>query len=166
MSGVGAIINTDGTFALGNASTNISYNGSQMSLNGNVVATGNINTNAVTNSDSALGGTVSGNSWTTGTQITFYTSGNPVYISTNGADAFPKYSSGDSDWIVYANFRLVRDSTILIGTNNSASMGYRETLPAGSYTYYLQFAKDDARSGGSGDAVMNYPSIFILETKR
>jgi len=166
MTGSGAKINTDGTFALGNGSTNISYNGSQMSLNGNVVATANINTNAVTNSDSALGGTVSGNSWTTGTQITFYTSGNPVYIATNGADAFPKYNSGDTDWIVYANFRLVRDSTILIGTNNSASMGYRETLTAGSYTYYLQFKKDDARSGGSGDAVMNYPSIFIIETKR
>jgi hypothetical protein len=166
MTGAGAIINTDGTFALGNGSTNISYNGSQMSLNGNVVATANINTNAVTNSNSALGGTVSGNDWTTGTQITFYTSGNPVYIATNGADAFPKYSSGDSDWIVYANFRLVRDSTILIGTNNSASMGYRETLSAGSYTYYLQFKKDDARSGGSGDAVMNYPSIFVIETKR
>jgi hypothetical protein len=166
MSGSGAIINTDGTFALGNSTTNISFNGSQMSLNGNVVATANINANAVTNSDSVLGGTVNGSSWTTGTQITFYTSGNPVYIATNGADAFEKYSSGDTDWIVYANFRLVRDSTILIGTNNSASMGYRETLSAGYYTYYLQFQKDDARSGGFGDAVMKYPSIFIIETKR
>ncbi len=48
MTGSGGILNSNGTFALGNNSTNISYNGSQMTLNGNVVATGNINTNAVT----------------------------------------------------------------------------------------------------------------------
>jgi hypothetical protein len=48
MTGSGGILNSTGTFALGNSSTNISYNGSQMTLNGNVVATGNINTNAVT----------------------------------------------------------------------------------------------------------------------
>jgi hypothetical protein len=49
MTGAGARINSDGTFALGNSSTNITYNGSAMYLNGNVVATGNINANAVTN---------------------------------------------------------------------------------------------------------------------
>jgi hypothetical protein len=51
MTGAGAKINTDGTFALGiggSTNTNISFNGSQMTLNGNVVATGNINLNAVT----------------------------------------------------------------------------------------------------------------------
>jgi hypothetical protein len=53
MSGAGAVINNTGTFALGNSSTNISFNGSQMTLNGNVVATGNINLNAVTSSSFA-----------------------------------------------------------------------------------------------------------------
>jgi len=47
MTGAGAVINNTGTFALGNSSTNISYNGSQMTLNGNVVATGNVNLNAI-----------------------------------------------------------------------------------------------------------------------
>ena len=53
MSGQGGIINSDGTFALGNPvnsttgiGANISYNGTTMTLNGNVVGTGNIQNHA------------------------------------------------------------------------------------------------------------------------
>jgi hypothetical protein len=55
MTGSGGVINSTGTFALGNSSTNISFNGTQMTLNGNVVATGNINSNGVTNNASSAG---------------------------------------------------------------------------------------------------------------
>ncbi len=55
MTGSGGVINSTGTFALGNSSTNISFNGSQMTLNGNVVATGNIVSNGVTNAGSFAG---------------------------------------------------------------------------------------------------------------
>jgi hypothetical protein len=48
MTGSGGVLYSSGQFAFGNSSTNIAFNGSQMTLNGNVVATGNINTNAVT----------------------------------------------------------------------------------------------------------------------
>jgi hypothetical protein len=48
MTGAGGVINSSGTFALGNSTTNISYNGSQMTLNGNVVSTQNINPFGVT----------------------------------------------------------------------------------------------------------------------
>ncbi len=48
MTGSGAKINPSGTFALGNSTTNINYNGTQLTLNGDVVATGNIKINAVT----------------------------------------------------------------------------------------------------------------------
>ena len=47
MTGAGAKINSNGTFALGNTTTNISYNGSQMYLNGNIIGTGNIQSNAI-----------------------------------------------------------------------------------------------------------------------
>jgi hypothetical protein len=52
MSGSGAIINSNGTFALGvggynTSNTNLSFNGTTLTLNGNVVATGNIFNNAV-----------------------------------------------------------------------------------------------------------------------
>ena len=50
MSGNGAVINSTGSFAIGNSTTNISFAGGAgtMYLNGDLVATGNINTNAVT----------------------------------------------------------------------------------------------------------------------
>lgn len=47
MTGSGAVVYAGGTFALGNSSTNVSFNGATMTLNGNVVATGNINLSAV-----------------------------------------------------------------------------------------------------------------------
>jgi hypothetical protein len=42
MTGSGAVINADGTFALGTAAGNITYNGSTLTFNGPVVAAGNI----------------------------------------------------------------------------------------------------------------------------
>jgi hypothetical protein len=48
MTGSGGVINSGGTFALGNTTTNIAYNGSTLYLNGNIIATGNVNTNAIT----------------------------------------------------------------------------------------------------------------------
>jgi len=56
MSGSGAKINNDGTFAIGNSSTNVTYNGSSLYLNGNVVSTNNINANAITAATSVTGG--------------------------------------------------------------------------------------------------------------
>jgi len=46
MTGSGGVLYSTGHFAYGNSTTNISFNGTQMTLNGNVVATKNINLNA------------------------------------------------------------------------------------------------------------------------
>jgi len=46
MTGSGGVLYPSGNFAYGNSTTNISFNGTQMTLNGNVVATKNINANA------------------------------------------------------------------------------------------------------------------------
>lgn len=48
MTGSGAVLNSNGTFAIGNPTANISFNGSTFTFNGNVVKTANINNNAVT----------------------------------------------------------------------------------------------------------------------
>jgi hypothetical protein len=45
-SGSGAVINGNGTFSLGNSSENITFDGSAFYMNGPVVSTGNLNTNA------------------------------------------------------------------------------------------------------------------------
>lgn len=48
MTGTGAVFNTAGTFAVGNSTKNISFNGTTLTVNGDVVATGNIVANAAT----------------------------------------------------------------------------------------------------------------------
>ena len=53
MTGYGGIINSTGTFAFGNATTNITFNGTQLTLNGNVVNTANLAANSVTGSGSS-----------------------------------------------------------------------------------------------------------------
>jgi hypothetical protein len=47
MTGAGGILKSGGNFAFGNATTNISFNGTQLTLNGNVVNTANVVTHAV-----------------------------------------------------------------------------------------------------------------------
>jgi hypothetical protein len=47
MTGSGAVLNSNGTFAIGNSTANISFNGSTFTFNGNVVGTTNIQANAV-----------------------------------------------------------------------------------------------------------------------
>ncbi len=42
MTGAGAVINSNGTFAVGDSSNNITYNGVTINLNGNIVAAGNL----------------------------------------------------------------------------------------------------------------------------
>ena len=49
----GGIINSNGTFAFGNTDTNITFNGTQLTLNGNVVNTANIAPNSITGSGSS-----------------------------------------------------------------------------------------------------------------
>lgn len=48
MTGSGAALNSNGTFALGNSSGNINYDGTTFYIKGNVIATGNINADAIT----------------------------------------------------------------------------------------------------------------------
>jgi hypothetical protein len=49
----GGILNSNGTFAFGNTATNITFNGTQLTLNGNVVNTANIAANSITGSGSS-----------------------------------------------------------------------------------------------------------------
>jgi len=48
MTGSGAVIETDGKFAFGNSSKSVVWDGSALTINGNIIATGNVNNNAIT----------------------------------------------------------------------------------------------------------------------
>ena len=73
MTGAGSVIVTSGNFAFGNSATNISFDGTQMTLNGNVVATGNINTNGVTVSTGTYLATDTLITKVSGTEVTILT---------------------------------------------------------------------------------------------
>jgi hypothetical protein len=121
MTGAGAIINTGGTFALGNSSTNISYDGSQMTLNGNVVATGNLNANAATvTAYTQLNSIVNFTSYATGDALstTINTGGQPVLMiysfyvvwgsgATTGANQFLVEMKIDGVAVKQSNFTSI-----------------------------------------------------------
>jgi hypothetical protein len=115
MTGSGAKIMTDGKFALGNAGTNITFNGSQLTLNGEVVATGNISNNGVTIRKLAPGASL------------------PDYVRTFKGEYSPEVLVPLNNWAP-----LQMDTTAL---NNEVGAidydNYRTLLPAGTYFYEL-----------------------------
>jgi hypothetical protein len=182
MSGTGAKINTDGTFALGNSTTNISYNGTQMSLNGNVVATGNINANAVTVTNSGFTAgliqNTSLNTWQNLQVVYINSTGAPIYISSAGQSHFLLSYVNDQAVSDPPRFRIVRDYVVLVetnpnidGGNTSPQMVYLDQPGPGGYNYILQVSSVPSDPGISYLNVLSYAgaynsSLFLLETKR
>jgi predicted RecA/RadA family phage recombinase len=170
MTGAGAKINTDGTFALGNSSTNIAYNGSAMYLNGNVVATGNINTNAVTLTSSAFTSAsflnTAGSTWQDAQTLSITTSGNQVYIASSGSPVSGSYVDGDNTGSFNPQFRLVRDTTVLMQGGLNPSMSYSDTPSAGTYTYRIQVFSQAPAGSITAYAGLSNRSLFAIETKR
>ena len=64
MTGSGLVAVNDGTFSIGNAAGNITYNGSQTTIYGPLIYTGNIKDNAITNAGDASHGYVYGTAGT------------------------------------------------------------------------------------------------------
>ncbi|CAB5220126.1 Domain of unknown function DUF1983 [uncultured Caudovirales phage] len=173
MTGAGAKINTDGTFALGNSTTNISYNGTQMSLNGNVVATANINNNAVTNTVSAF--TAGFISDTSGTELTaqsagITSTGKSIFISFTSQANGAVVSTGEGTQDVFSPaFRVYRGSTLVYGPVFSGAFSFTDTPAAGTYVYSVKFTRafSDAIFAGSNTAVAcSNRSLILLETKK
>jgi len=156
MTGAGGILNGNGTLALGNASTNISFNGTQMTLNGNVVATDNINNNAVTNTVAAystsylyIDQTNVGTGWTTIQTASINALGKTLVIWGTAqvylGDSVDQPSSGRTGLS-----RILKDSSTVIYTNNygngvdrytvtQAVIGPITDVPtSGSHTYEFQ----------------------------
>lgn len=75
MSGWGAVFNPNGTFAIGNATTNISFNGGAIVLNGQVVASSNVGSSAITTQASGTFAGVGSNVETTASKTSSCTIG-------------------------------------------------------------------------------------------
>lgn len=157
MTGYGGILRSDGTFAFGNPTTNISFNGSQMTLNGNIVGTGNIVDNAIS-TGKILNNAVTSIVSTAGKSISIASSGGTLIIFAyarysvfdNAANLVLKRGGTSLGEIVYIQQNIVEPSGTLIVT---------EQLPAGTYTYRIVDVADR-------DPTVIAASITIIEYKR
>jgi len=160
MTGAGAVINSTGNFAFGNSSTNISFNGSQMTLNGNVVATGNINLNAVTRT---VGATYTGNSaGGAGGQMSFAiaSTGGRILILAGGT-VLDSTQSTTLQLRRHAGAGISATPTILLtataDTGSFTFPPYYDEPAAGTYTYEIY------KTAGPG---MGPRTIVLTEFKR
>jgi hypothetical protein len=170
MTGSGGVLYADGRFAFGNSSTNIAFNGSQMTLNGNVVLTANIAANAVTNTVAAYtAGRVyanSSSSWVTVQTATITSTGGVIYIASSGRGYDGLWISDTGDTNIPPLFRIYSGGVSLI-ESDVASMSYSITPAASTYTIELQI-KDSATGTGSLSyySSVSNRSLFVMELKR
>jgi hypothetical protein len=121
MTGTGGVINQDGTWAMGNASKNITFDGSMVVVNGDLIATGNIVAGAIT---AVLPNDVAG----------------PVGIANNTSIAYPTGTSvATVAYGPYAdNCKLI--ITAIFNAKSSATYQFGFWLSDGNGHYSPQYA--------------------------
>jgi hypothetical protein len=156
MTGSGGIIYSDGNFALGNSTTNISFNGAQMTLNGSVVATQNINPDAVSitaaNSAVASGANVT---------LNLIAGDKVIILSTLGISAFYFPTNNPATYtrnaILAVNGSTLRSLTyyalspdLISWTYPTATINEEFTaLTSNSYNFSLTFSGGGTTTGGT-----------------
>jgi len=169
MTGSGGVLYSSGNFAFGNNTTNIAFNGSQMTLNGNVVATGNINANAVSNNATAYSTgnvVIAVGSYTTIQQVTI--------TLTSAASVIIQASCIGNPVVTPTVFgRILRDSTVIQSTSASFYMSdgfggggpplafmFSESVAAGTYTYYFELNATNSSSRNVTNRFMVVQGIY------
>jgi hypothetical protein len=169
MTGAGGVLYNGGNFAFGNATTNISFNGTQMTLNGNVVNTANLASNSVTLADSAFTAASFLNTdaatWQDAQTISIITTGSRVYVAAAGLPLSGSALDVTDTIDIIPKFRIVRGTTELMQGGTLAAMSYSDTPTAGTYTYRLQVRSDFPGSPIAYAGVSNR-SLFVMELKR
>jgi hypothetical protein len=183
MTGSGAKLNSNGTFALGiggpgTSNTNISFNGNTLTLNGNVVATGNINLNAVSNTliDSFNGIKYllvsHGNTWQPVANVSAYitNTGGTLLITCTGDRVVGIYGDENGTYAYAPAFRLVRNGVVLYhkpGGEPNINFADKNLAP-GNYNYEFQMQNPgfDANYQLTTLAGINFPLLNVTELKR
>ena len=180
MTGSGAIINSGGTFALGNTTNNISFNGSNITLNGDVIATGNLKTNSVTNTlIDSFNGVKSllnshGRTWQPVANVSAYiaNTGSTLLISCTGQSVDGLVLGNESDAYVYPPaFRLVRNGVVVYHKPvGEPIMNIADKdLPIGNYNYVFEMQNPTHDSIYFGAVILtgiNFPLLNVTELKR
>jgi len=147
MTGSGTHLYSNGRFVLGNATTNISFDNTNLSINGSLIGTANVVANAITTSN----GSTSGSS---GANVTVsLTAGDRVYLSGYSSTSYPTGSfvliSRDTSLSVSG---AASGTLVTVGTNYGADaatgIGYAGATPVsvvytapstGSYTFTVTY---------------------------
>jgi len=148
MTGTGATFNpsgASGTFALGNSSTNISFDGSTLYLNGSVVATSSIQGNAVT---VPLSSYASGNGATVTVLITADMSSAQSVPVTLIAFVEQNYTESEKRYLyLYRNGTLIKTTTQDTGFfYENVSLYYIDFPGTGTFTYSIGIANSSSQS--------------------
>jgi hypothetical protein len=175
MTGAGSVIVDTGNFAFGNSTTNISFDGTQMTLNGNVVATGNINSNAVTVNAFAQNNTTyvfypASQPDTDLATATINTDNNPLMINVGCRSVY--FGSGASTWSLQVLVNGTVYRTLVVNSNFFwSTIVYLASPGTGSLTITLRIA---SISMATGEVLYMYPTtstnqgqyFYTLGTKR
>jgi hypothetical protein len=97
--------------------------------------------------------------------ITITTNGSQVYVTTSGSPVYGLYFDGENYFNLIPQFRLVRDSTVLMLGGVNPAMSYSESPTSGTYTYRLQVFTEPYSSVVAYAGISNR-SLFAIETKR
>jgi hypothetical protein len=164
MTGSGGIIYSNGNFALGNSTTNISFDGTQMTLNGSVVATQNISPNAVTVpvSTSGVATTPNNNQYTSiATAFIDVPSGTDVICLATAT--IPEGSFLFFEFAFYTRILAPNGSVVAVagGLGNFPTVSGLATQ-AGTYTLQTRFD----RQGAAGGAWTTTYNMSLLGSKR
>jgi len=175
MTGSGGVLYSSGNFAFGNSTTNISFNGSQMTLNGSVVATGNVATNAITSAVGAQNNTSVTATGVIGTEASILTAslntgGFPLYLSYS---VYTLYSIDVSSYAVvnlYIN-GVQQPMALCIGgyylnpgeqQYNNTRAYYVTSPPSGSFTIELKVQV----GGTTSSAIADRTTLYAIGLKR
>jgi len=145
MTGSGAVIDNNGTFAFGNSSKSVVWDGTTLTVNGDVVATGNLQANAVTGfglyndtsnkvSSAAIG---TGYNYFTIATLYFQSYGNPVIVDCQVVGKIDQlYGTSGSETFEIALF--VDGSIVSCTSGRKDIAGDAAVLPDGSNLSYYQ----------------------------
>jgi hypothetical protein len=147
MTGSGTHLYSNGRFVLGNATTNISFDNTNLSINGSLIGTANVVANAITTSN----GSTSGGS---GANVTVsLTAGDRVYLSGYSSTSYPtgsfslvsrdtslSVSGAASGTLVTVGTFYGADTTSGIGFAGATPVSVVYTAPStGSYTFTVTY---------------------------
>ena len=155
---------------IGSSTKYLKWDGSDLSIGGDVIVTGNIQNNAITVPVSAyVAGTINCPLYasTTVVSVQITTHGSPVYINWSCAGVTTDGSSGKTAAKLFRGTTLLQTTTGLVvwaaGQWSLYNGGGVDTPGAGTYTYTLRF--DQATSPSHQHDIKNR-SLFVMEIRR